>query len=974
MGNRLALLNTRTVSVTGHGLPEILGKPALVFSKLSGTERLCELFEYEIELKTPDERNVLYGPGANLDTNALRGQELTVTIALDGTDAGTRQISGLVTDIVGPTPVHGGRQLKYRLTLRPWLWFATLNRDTRIFQQQTVVEILDALLGGYIFPVERRLDIVRYPRREYQVQYNESDFEFFQRLTQEWGIAWHIEHSGGKHRLVLTDGNGAFGPFASPAYQTIRWQPSSDRIDEEHLHTFELHNKVVSGQWAATDYDFVKPSADLTVRAADPLDTAHANAEVREWPGDHSQPTTGNDPWKEGDQIARMRMEALRQHGRRARGAGNVRAMVPGCTFTLTHFVESDANREYLVLGAQLLIEDVPESSGGNPAWRCEVSFTAQPSNELFRPERTQPKPRTTGPQTATVVGPENQEVWSDEYGRVKVQFHWDRIGQRNANSSCWVRTSSPWQGERFGAIQIPRIGQEVIVDFLNGDPDCPIITGRVPNRENMPQWPMPGHHALSGFVSKELHGGRTNTFVQDDTQGQIQTQLQSDHQNSSLSLGFITRILRGQGRKDKRGEGFELRTDAQGVVRANGLLLTTEARLKAQGHHKDLAETVQRLTVARDQQETFAELAQEHEAQDPTDQAEVARAIKAQNDDIRGSGAANAGSGSFPELSAPHLVLASPAGIEATTAQSMHLATGEHLALSSTGHTSLAVGHKLIASVSRGVRIFIQSLGYRLIAFSGDIDLRALQNSINLLAKLDIKATANRITISAKQELVISGGGSGTTYSAGGITHKTPAAYTVHAGGYTVTTSARQTAQFPGEPEAGKGNLEIFNQYANRLGIKEGHFQVEDALGKITNGKLDAKGFAAISGIAPGPAKVTFGADPADTWAKSSYMGKPSWSQTDGCQDATSTTAPATPSSAGAVASQVLAAFGKATQAVQLAQQAASAVKAGPAGLERRDASSVQLLNQSPPANIPALAKVSPHAAPSSGRTSSFI
>ena len=133
----------------------------------------------------PDERNVLYGPGADLDTNALRGQELTVTIALDGTDAGTREISGLVTDIIGPIPVNGGRQLKYRLTLRPWLWLATLNRDTRIFQQQTVVEILDTLLDGYIFPVERRLDIARYPKPEYQVQYNESDFEFFQRLTQE---------------------------------------------------------------------------------------------------------------------------------------------------------------------------------------------------------------------------------------------------------------------------------------------------------------------------------------------------------------------------------------------------------------------------------------------------------------------------------------------------------------------------------------------------------------------------------------------------------------------------------------------------------------------------------------------------------------------------------------------------------------------------------------------------------------------
>lgn len=451
----------------------------------------------------------------------------------------------------------------------------------------------------------------------------------------------------------------------------------------------------------------------------------------------------------------------------------------------------------------------------------------------------------------------------------------------------------------------------------------CPIITGRVPNRENMPQWPMPGHHALSGFVSKELHGGRTNTFVQDDTQGQIQTQLQSDHQNSSLSLGFITRILRGQGRKDKRGEGFELRTDAQGVVRANGLLLTTEARLKAQGHHKDLAETVQRLTVARDQQETFAELAQEHEAQDPTDQAEVARAIKAQNDDIRGSGAANAGSGSFPELSAPHLVLASPAGIEATTAQSMHLATGEHLALSSTGHTSLAVGHKLIASVSRGVRIFIQSLGYRLIAFSGDIDLRALQNSINLLAKLDIKATANRITISAKQELVISGGGSGTTYSAGGITHKTPAAYTVHAGGYTVTTGARQTAQFPGEPKPGKGNLELFHEYAAQHGV-QGDFTVEDALGKVVKGTLNSKGFASVSGVSPGPAKVTFSADKADTWAVSSHI-------------ATQTISTQTGASAEASAkllADTQSAIGQAKQFAQLAQQATQAVRTGSAAL----------------------------------------
>ncbi|WP_296229151.1 type VI secretion system Vgr family protein [Ralstonia sp. UBA689] len=964
MGHRDLPLSTRTVSVTGNGLPEIMGQPALVFSKLTGTERLCELFQYELELKTPDEQNALFGPAANLDTNALRGQEVTVTIALDGNGtgleggfgAGAREITGIVTDIHGPIP--DGRQIKYRLTLRPWLWLATRNRDFRIFQQQSVVEILDTLLADYIFPVELRLDVARYPRREYQVQYGESDFEFFQRLTQEWGIAWHIAHRGGKHRLVLTDSNSAFAPFASTAYHNIRWQPSADRIDEEHLHAFELHDRVVSGQWTSSDYDFVKPTADLTVRASDPLDTAHADAEVREWPGDHSQPATGNDPWAEGNQIARLRMEALRQHGRRASGAGNVRAMVPGRTFKLTHFLQDEANREYLILGTQLLIEDVPEASGGSQPWRCEVAFTAQPSNELFRPERTQPKPRTTGPQTATVVGPAGEETWTDAFGRVRLQFHWDRIGQRDANSTCWVRAASPWQGERFGAIQIPRIGQEVIVDFLNGDPDCPIITGRVPNRDNMPQWPLPAQHALSGFVSKELHGGRTNTFVQDDTEGQIQTQLQSDHRSSWLSLGFITRVLRGQGRKDKRGEGFELRTDAQGVVRAGGgMLVTTELRQNAQAHHKDLGETVQRLTVARDQQETFAELAQEHEAQEPGDQAEVARTIQAQNDDIRGKGSANPETGSFPELSAPHLVLASPAGIEATTPKSMHLATGEHLALTSTGHASLAVGQKLLASVSRGVRVFIQSLGWRLVAFSGDIDLRALQNSVNLLAKLNVTATANRITISAKEALVISGGGSGTTYSAGGITHKTPAAYTVHAGGYTVTTAATQLAQFPGKPKPGQGNLEVFNQYANRLGIKGGDFRVEDALGKVVKGTLDAKGFAAVSGIAPGPARVTFGQDPADTWAKSSHVGHRTWPKQGARPTSSEGTSPALP---GVIASQVL----------QMGRQVANADKAGPAGLASLGLSGAQaLLSKVLPSTAPILSAVSGHIHPTTAR-----
>jgi len=866
---------TRSVTVTGTGLPDIMGEPALEFAKLSGHEKMCELFEYELELRTPDERNDAFGPAANLDTHALRGRELTVTITLpEAMGAGTREISGIVTRVSGPVPAE--RNLAYRITLRPWLWLATLNRDFRIFQNQTVVQTLDELLADFNFPVEKRLDVARYPMRELQVMYGESTFDFFQRLTQEWGIAWHIEHSGGKHRLVLTDGNGAFAPFqGSPGYATLYWQRAPEDIGEEGLETVEIHDQLVAGAWTSNDFDFTRPRADLTVAASDPLDTAHAGAEVREWPGDHSTPGTEGDPWKEGELVARMRMEAIRQHGSRLSGKGNLRAVVPGCTFVLEDFMQRKANREYLVLGAKLTLDE----EASDPESSCEVEFIAQPSNELFRPERTQPKPRTGGPQTATVVGPEDQETWTDQYGRVRLQFHWDRLGRHDAGSSCWVRVASAWQGDRFGAQHVPRIGQEVVVDFLNGDPDCPIVTSRVPNEHNMPQWPMPAHHVLSGFVSKEDHGERANTFVQDDTEGQIQTQLQSDHQASGLSLGFIARIMRGVGRKDKRGEGFELRTDAHGVVRAgNGMLLTTERRPNAQAHHKDMAETVQRLAGAQAQQETLAEMAQEVEAQDAGDQAEVAKALKAQNDDIQGSGSANPEAGTFPELAAPHLVLASPAGIEATAAQSLHIASGQHVAVSSTGHISLSSGKRLIASISRGVRIFVQNMGWRLVAAGGDIDLRALRDSINLLAKLDVTATANRITLSAKEELVIVGGGSGTTWNGSGITHKTGSAYAIHAAKVDIASGQKASAQFPEPPEFGKSDVDVAGLYASHATLKSCDVAVEDSHGKVTQGKVDGQGAAPVDSMAPGPARVTFGKDSADPLAASSQFTPPPW------------------------------------------------------------------------------------------------
>jgi type VI secretion system secreted protein VgrG len=341
---------------------------------------------------------------------------------------------------------------------------------------------------------------------------------------------------------------------------------------------------------------------------------------------------------------------------------------------------------------------------------------------------------------------------------------------------------STPWAGEAFGAAALPRIGQEVVVDFLNGDPDYPIVTGRAHNAEQMPAWALPDQTHLAGIRSRELGGWRGNHLVLDDTPRKIQAQLRSDHQSSSLSLGHIARIEDTAGRKDDRGQGFELRTDGHGAIRAkDGLLITTEPRQNAQAHITDMGETVARLASAHDLHGGLSEVAQQAKAHEAGDQDEVAKALKDQNDEIEGQGG-NTERGHFPEFQQPHLTLASPAGIQSTAEGSTHITSGEHTAFISAGHTSIGAGKSLLVSARRAVRMFAHNAGMRLVAAGADIDIRALRDSINVLARLNIKMEANRIAITAEDEVVINGGSSFSRWNSTGIVHGTSGLWREHA------------------------------------------------------------------------------------------------------------------------------------------------------------------------------------------------
>jgi type VI secretion system secreted protein VgrG len=825
----LDLNQTRTLSVRGAALPMFSDNAVLTPVRMSGSEVLGELFEYNLELKTPDSLAFSPSIAANIDLDAPVGTEITCLIELEGNGqfiagmvgdlgvanvgAGLREISGVVSS--ARIVREEGRSIVYGLTIVPWLWLATKNQDSRLFQDMTVIEATDAVLDSYSFPVEKRL-IEQYPKRDVQRQHWESDFAFLARLWQEWGIYFWFDHSDDKHRLVLCDSIGAHKQHG-PAYKKIRYQAlGGRRIDEEHIHALTVDSWLTTGSVATVDYDYTWPRADLTAKREDPRNTAFSQQEHYDW-GDYSQPQAGasglsgehNEPRNEGDFLALVRMQAMRCQGLRASGTGHLRGLVTGQTFELTHAPQAKSNREYLVVSSKLEIENIGEesfpggSSTGGQRYRCVTNFVIQPTSEAFRLLRTIQKPRTQGPEKAVVVGPENQEIWTDAYGRIKVQYMWDRVGRNNERSTCWMLVSSAWQGNQFGATHLPRIGQEVIVDHLRGDPDLPIVTGRVVNAFQLPSWKLPDNQALSGFRSRELGGGRANHLVMDDTEGKIQTQLSSDHALSQLNLGSITRIPDNKGRQDPRGGGFELRTDENGVVRAAaGMLVTTEARRNAQSHAKDMGETVQRLTQARELQESLTNLAQQHSAQDQgVDQSEVTQALKAQNDAIRGG--AKTDDNAFPEFAEPHLTLASPVGIQMTTAGSTHIASDQHLALTTGGHIGIATGRSLFATVSQGLKLFVHKLGIKMVAATGDVRIEAQEDNIEIVARkvIEIMSTGDWINLKAKEGIRINGGGSELEISKNGIIGFTEGKFHVHAADH----------QTPG-PESRPLNLPSFS------------------------------------------------------------------------------------------------------------------------------------------------------------------
>ncbi|PHP91339.1 type VI secretion system tip protein VgrG, partial [Pantoea agglomerans] len=373
------------------------------------------------------------------------------------------------------------------------------DRNLRIFQSQTVPQIVQTLLKEYGVSVETRL-AGSYRVWEYCVQYQESSLDFISRLMELEGIYYFFRHEADRHTLVLCDAPDQHQAF--PGYETIAYHvtPSGGVVTEEGISQWSLAESVTPGIYSTDDYDFRKPNAWMLQARQNPASPVPGSVDVYDWPGhfvDHSH----------GESYARIRQEVWQAEHHSVSGSGTATGIAPGFTFSIINAPHFSDNGEYLVTSATYDFA----ASGDTGDSRHNIHFTVLPSSVTYRTPPETAWPKTHGPQTAKVVGPKGESIWTDRYGRVKVKFHWDRLAKGDDTSSCWVRVSSAWAGQGFGGVQIPRVNDEVVVDFINGDPDRPLIIGRVYNEASMPPWALPAAATQMGFLSRSKDGHKDN-------------------------------------------------------------------------------------------------------------------------------------------------------------------------------------------------------------------------------------------------------------------------------------------------------------------------------------------------------------------------------------------------------------------------------------------------------------------------------
>ncbi|UZS72623.1 type VI secretion system tip protein VgrG [Pseudomonas syringae] len=477
----------------------------LLLESFRGTEGLSRAYQFDLLLVCQD---------SGVELKSMMGQHVVIEIEL--ADGSPRYIAGYLTRFASGG--SDGGMAKYTATLNPWFSMLKNRFDTRIFQGNTVEEVVTQVFAMCTAFSKHEFRLSKPLKRyTYITQYRESDFNFVQRLLEEEGMFYYFEHTAEGHTMIICDDSTTLVPL--PEQPQIRFHSASVTETADSITDWNGDRRLQSGKMAVQTFDYRQPNNRLPVTMNSLNQQGDVeNFEVYDFPGQYTHGT-----YDEGEALLRLRVEALELRGKSFRGASNCRAMKPGYTFELLQHYDHDQgspeDRQFLLV----LIDSEGHNNylnGQQASYRN--TFSCVRKKIVFRPQLTTNRSVISGPHTAIVVGPPGEEIFTDELGRVKIQFHWDRKGEHNDKSSCWVRVSQYGASGGFGSIQIPRVGDEVVVVFLDGNPDRPLVMGSLYNSQNTPPWSLPANKTQSGFLTRSAKGdgGTANFFRFEDKAG----------------------------------------------------------------------------------------------------------------------------------------------------------------------------------------------------------------------------------------------------------------------------------------------------------------------------------------------------------------------------------------------------------------------------------------------------------------------
>jgi type VI secretion system secreted protein VgrG len=799
-----------------------LGRQVLLPQRVVGESRIGREFELTIDVVSHERAIELKKLMAQPLTLWVRQRDKTY-LPYHGYIFATRRLGS------------DGGMTYYQLSVSSWMRFLHHRKDARIFQNKTTADILAEVFGGHSCARGHyRFHLFDRGRtHSYCTQY-ESDHNFVHRLMESEGWFTYIEQAenGKSHTIVITDDVCRFKPLDS---NEIDFYRANRRTGADALVEWSGERVVQSIGYAMRTADYYAPTwpRERSGRSTDEHGDIPSESRVYEYTGHYSFPVT-EDGKDRGERFVQVRIEEWESRTKRFFGVGSVLCMDAGRWFHLRHHPEHDSDRphdrEFATIAVRWYIENNLPLGNNRPfpySLQREIArlkeqyqgtqslFTSRDESgnesfflvELEAQRRSIPyrspfehKKPVMHMQTAIVVGPENEDVYTDELNRVKVQMHWDRLGNKDQSSSCWMRVVSPHAGDSFGGVFVPRVGQEVAIDYLDGDCDRPVITGVLFNGVNRPHWHTNG--LLSGFKSSEYGGRGFNQLVFDDSTGQNRAQIYSSTANSYLHIGYL--IDQSNNTRGKYlGTGFELKSDSWGALRAGqGLYVSTYARGGTSSQPLDVKETTQHLIDSSGviQRRSLAAVDGNAERLDEAQSAIRDFASATQSNvggNVGGGRTAGGGNGTANGFSQPIMLLASPADMGFSTQQSLHAAATGYVNLVSGSSTYVSAAKSWIASVGEKLSFFVQNAGIKLFAGKGKVELQAQSDNIEITADKTVKviSTADAVAVTAQKEITLTAGGATIRLAGGNIYVHAPGTVEVKGAQFVIDGPASENA-----------------------------------------------------------------------------------------------------------------------------------------------------------------------------------